>query len=112
MNIISAFPTTTNFHNSMLKQKKNKMNLNLNLISIFGTVKSVLSHRLWLLIELGESWIRLSQVFAPPRTKSPLDHLKQGAHQFLSIPLFPLNKFPSDAASLAWPGLARLVSAK
>ena len=108
MNIISAFPTTTNFHNSMLKQKKNKMNLNLNLVSIFGTVKSVLSHRLWLLIELGESWIRLSQVFAPPGTKSPLDHLKVETHQLLSIPLFYPGKFCFCCSK----PLVRLVSAK
>ena len=99
MNIISAFPTTTNFHNSMLKQKKNKMNLNLNLISIFGTVKSVLSDGLGLLVEFCEGWIRLSQVFAPPRTKSPLDHLEVEADQFLSIFLFLLNKFPPAAVS-------------
>ena len=96
----------------MFLEKKNLIHKESNLVTIFGTIESVLSHGLGLLIELGEGWIRLSEVFAPPRTKSPLDHLKQGAHQFLSILLFPLNKFPSDAASLAWPGLARLVSAK
>ena len=99
----------------MFLEKKNLIHTDSNLVSIFGTIKSVLSHGLGLLVEFCEGWIRLSQVFAPPRTESRLDHLEVEAHKFLSIHLFLLNKFPPTAVSRSLPGrpgLPRLVSAK
>ena len=88
------------------------MNFILNLVSIFGTVKSVLSDGLGLLVEFCEGWICLSQVFAPPRTKSPLDHLEVEADQFLSIFLFLLNKFPPAAVSPTLSSLAQTCVSK
>ena len=119
MNIICAFPglliPTIQTKCKVSREEEKIFHQCSNLVSVFGTVKSVLSDGLGLLVEFCEGWICLSQVFAPPRTKSPLDHLEVEAHQFLSILLFLLNKFPSAAVSRSLPdcpGLPRLVSAK